>query len=222
MKSFFNPDNFIFRWSTKIFDVIVLSLFWVVCSLPLVTIGASTAALYYSAVKCIRFGQEGTYKNFFDSFRENLKTGAGFTLVFLVLAVGMYVLYIAMVSTLPLEEGATVLVVWGFLLFCVFLLSVFLCGTILLSRFGYDLSKLLGDSFRITFGHLARVYGAGLIVTAFMLLTIKFFFYQVWFLTPCLSVLLISKLMEPVLRKYTPGIENIMQMPLTERPWYLQ
>ena len=58
--------------------------------------------------------------------------------------------------------------------------------------------------------------------TAMLLLTIKFYFYQVWFFTPCLTMLMISKLTEPVLRKYTPGIENLMQIPLAERPWYLQ
>ena len=222
MKSFFNADNFIFRWSTRIFDVIVLSLLWVVCSLPLVTVGASTAALYYSGVKCIRFKQEGTYKNFFASFRENLRTGVGFSLVFLVLAVGMYMIYLMIVGTLPLEEALTVPVIWGLLLFCVFLLSVFLCGVVLLSRFSCNLSKLLTDSFRITFGHLFRFVGVGLLATAMLLLTIKFYFYQVWFFTPCLTMLMISKFTEPVLRKYTPGIENLMQIPLAERPWYLQ
>ena len=222
MKSFFNPDNFIFRWCMKIFDIIVLSLMWVVSSLPLVTLGASTAALYYSAVKCIRFRQEGTYKNYITSFKENLRTGVGFSVVFLIIAFGMYMIYIAIVGTLPLEEALTVPIIWGFLLFCVFLLAVFLCGAVLLSRFGYNLSKLLGDSFRITFGHLPRIYGAALVTTALLLLTIKFYFYQVWFITPCLNVLIVSRLLEPILRKYTPGIENIMQMPLTERPWYLQ
>lgn len=222
MKSFFNPDNFIFRWSTRIFDVIVLSLLWVVFSVPIVTLGPATAALYYSAVKCVRFKEEGTYKNYFDSFRENLRTGIGYTVVFLVLAVGMYLIYIMIVGTLPLEQALSVPVIWGFLLFCVFLVSVFICGVICLSRFGYNLSKLLSDSFRISFGHLPRVFACGMICLAALLLSIRFFFYQIWFATPCLAALLISKLMEPVLRKYTPDIENLMQIPMDERPWYLR
>lgn len=121
-----------------------------------------------------------------------------------------------------MEQALSVPVIWGFLLFCVFLFSVFLCGLIFLSRFGYSLSKLLGDSFRMSFGHLPRVYASGVIAVCGLLLSIKFFYFQVWFATPCLSVLLISKLMEPILRKYTPGIENLMQIPLEERPWYLK
>lgn len=222
MKSFFNADNPLFRTCGTIMDVIVLSLMWVLCSIPIITIGPATAALYYSAVKCIRFKESGPYKGFLTSFKENLRTGCSFTAVFLVLAAGMYMIYMAIVGTLPLDDSLTVPFVWGFLLFCVFLLSMFLCGIIFLSRFGYSLSTLLTHSIRITLGHLPRVYGSALIAVAALLLSIKFFFFQVWFATPCLTVLLISKLMEPVLRKYTPGIENLMQIPLSERPWYLQ
>ena len=222
MKSFFNPENPFFKVCTKILDVIVLSLMWVICSIPIITIGTSTAALYYSAVKCIRFKEEDPYKNFLSAFKENLRTSIGFTSVFLVLAVGLYIIYIAIVGTLPLDQALTIPFVWGFLLFCVFLFSVFLCGVIFLSRFGYTFSKLLGDSFRIAFGHLPRIYASALITTAALLLSIKFFFFQVWFATPCLTVLLLSKLYEPLMRKYTPGIENLMQIPLEERPWYLK
>lgn len=222
MKSFFNANNPIFRICTTIFDIIVLSVLWVISSVPIITIGSSTAALYYSAVKCIRFKEEDTYKNYFQAFKSNLRIGCAFSAVFLVIAFGMYTIYIAMVGALPLEQALTVPVIWGFLLFSVFLLAVFLCGVILFSRFDYTLPKLLSDSFRITFGHLPRVYLTALIVTTSMLLTIKFFFYQVWFVTPCITVLFISQLMEPILRKYTPGIENLMQIPMDERPWYLK
>ena len=146
----------------------------------------------------------------------------GYTIVFLVLSAGMFFIYMAIVGTLPLEQALTVPVIWGFLLFCVFLLSVFLCGVIFLSRFDYNLSKLLGDSFRITFGNLPRVFGSGLIFVGLMLLSIKFYYYQVWYMTPGISILIICKLMEPVLRKYTPDIDELMKLPLDDRPWYLQ
>ena len=39
-------DNMIIRVLTRIFDFILLNILWVVCSIPIVTMGASTAALY--------------------------------------------------------------------------------------------------------------------------------------------------------------------------------
>ena len=56
MQSFFSGENFFFRATGRILDLVVLSLLWLVCSLPMVTVGPATAALYYSCVKCLRYG----------------------------------------------------------------------------------------------------------------------------------------------------------------------
>ena len=37
----------------RIFDGFVLGILWLLCSLPVVTAGASTTALYYSMVTCV-------------------------------------------------------------------------------------------------------------------------------------------------------------------------
>lgn len=58
---------------------------WLICSIPLITIGASTTALIYS---CMKLHKEEGYvtKNFFSSFKENFKQS---TLIWLIyLAVG--------------------------------------------------------------------------------------------------------------------------------------
>ena len=47
LQSFFNYDNPIWRFMGRLGDMIVLNLLWLVCSIPVVTIGASTTALYY-------------------------------------------------------------------------------------------------------------------------------------------------------------------------------
>ena len=62
-----------------------LNILWLVCSLPIVTIGASTTALIYS---CMKLHKEEGYpaKNFFSSFKENFKQS---TIIWLIyLAVG--------------------------------------------------------------------------------------------------------------------------------------
>lgn len=41
-----NSDSLIFRIGNKVFDVIVVSLLWFVCCIPVITAGASTTALY--------------------------------------------------------------------------------------------------------------------------------------------------------------------------------
>ena len=70
-------------------DLLWAGLLWLVMSLPLVTCGAASCALYYTVVKVVR-GKRGTVtKAFFHSFRQNLKQGsiASALLLLLVLTV---------------------------------------------------------------------------------------------------------------------------------------
>ena len=51
MKNLFNVENPVWVFMGKLVDMLLLSGLWVICSLPVVTIGASTAALYYVTLK---------------------------------------------------------------------------------------------------------------------------------------------------------------------------
>lgn len=86
-QNFFNSENPVFRFTGRVLDILVLSVMWVVCSLPIVTIGPASAALYYSCVKCLRYKEGGAYRSFLSAFKLNLKPGIGVTVVLLVLAV---------------------------------------------------------------------------------------------------------------------------------------
>ena len=48
----FNPENDFWRLIEKLVDLFLLSVFWLVCSLPVFTLGPATAALYRSPVSC--------------------------------------------------------------------------------------------------------------------------------------------------------------------------
>lgn len=63
-------------------ELIILSLLWIVCSLPIVTIGASSTALYYATVKSVRKDRGYAAKEFFRSFKRNLKSGTIVTLLY--------------------------------------------------------------------------------------------------------------------------------------------
>lgn len=66
-------DSPLMRFLAKIADLIILNLLWMAYSLPLVTIGASTTALYTVMLKIVK--EEDIYitKVFFDAFRKNFK-----------------------------------------------------------------------------------------------------------------------------------------------------
>lgn len=67
-------------------DVLWAGLLFILCSIPVVTAGAASAALYYTVCKAIRHERGGVAKTFFSAFRDNFKTGTGLWLIYLAAA----------------------------------------------------------------------------------------------------------------------------------------
>ena len=73
MGGLFNYDNPIWRFVGRIWDLFILNLLWIVCSLPVITFGASTTAMYYCTLKIARDRDSGGILSmFFHSFKDNL------------------------------------------------------------------------------------------------------------------------------------------------------
>lgn len=82
MKSIFSPDNPVVKVILKIGNIWILNILWLITSLPVFTIGASTTALIYSVMK-LQHDEGYTWKNFFHSFKENFKQSTGIWLIYL-------------------------------------------------------------------------------------------------------------------------------------------
>lgn len=82
MKGLFSPDNPIIRFMIKFGYIWWLNILWLVCSLPIITIGASTTALIYA---CMKLHKDEGYPtaNFFHSFRDNWKQATAIWLIYL-------------------------------------------------------------------------------------------------------------------------------------------
>lgn len=64
-------------------NMLIVSFFWIIFSLPVITLIPSTAALYHTTTKVI-FGPgrgDGVFKDFFNTFKENLKKGLILSLI---------------------------------------------------------------------------------------------------------------------------------------------
>ena len=93
MRSYYDNDNFFMRWFGKMADVLLLSLLWAVCCLPVVTMGAASIALYDAIARCVHGDQESPFKYFFRVFKTEFLRGLLITLVWAVLAFGLYIGY---------------------------------------------------------------------------------------------------------------------------------
>lgn len=73
MNRFFNYDNGIMQTLSKIFDCICINLLWLVCCIPIFTIGASSSAYYYAYNKAIRQRRSYACREFFHGLKLNFK-----------------------------------------------------------------------------------------------------------------------------------------------------
>ena len=75
-------DNRIIRILTTLCDFLILNILWLVCSVPVITAGASTTALYSVMFKIIKKEEGYIIKSFLKAFRQNFKQS---TIIWLLL-----------------------------------------------------------------------------------------------------------------------------------------
>ena len=140
----YNPDSPLMQFADTVADIIFLSVFWMVGCIPILTIGTSTTALYYATMKSIR--REGSIsKDFFKSYKENLKQSV---LVELILLAAAALLYLSIKAA----AGISVL----YLLSAILLfLCVITAGYLfpLLSRFNQTVLALFRNALLIGFSN---------------------------------------------------------------------
>ena len=84
-KSMFDPESPFGRGMEKVWQLIVLNVLWLICSLPVVTLGASSAALAAVLLVLLRGEDDRIVRRFFAAFGENWKRASAAWLVLLVI-----------------------------------------------------------------------------------------------------------------------------------------
>ena len=98
MRGIFNHDGPFFGIMEKVADLILLNLVWLLCCLPVITIGTSTVALYHVVWK-LNAGESGpVVRTFFTVFRREWKQGTVLTVLAAMLLLLMDVNISAMLS----------------------------------------------------------------------------------------------------------------------------
>lgn len=73
LDNIFNMDNLFFKILNRISDVFILSIIYVISCIPIITIGAATTALYYTAINAISREDGYVFKMYCKSFKANFK-----------------------------------------------------------------------------------------------------------------------------------------------------
>lgn len=80
----FGPESPFIRFMWKAADLIALNLIWIICCIPVITIGPSTAAMYGVARDIAKGEWPAVIKCFFKAFKENFKQALLVSLILLV------------------------------------------------------------------------------------------------------------------------------------------
>lgn len=169
-KDNFRGDSAYTQIMTKIFNIFWLSILWLLCCIPVITIGASTIALYYVMLKLVKDEETTVTREFFHSFKQNFLQSLPVTVIFLAV-IAILVVDFHILGNSGGVHGASFM--YGF---CVALgivcAAVFSYVFPLLSRFENTVKKTFENAARLAASHI----GQTLVITVVNLLPV------IWFL----------------------------------------
>lgn len=217
MGEFFSSEGPLIGFLQKMGMLIILSILFILCSLPVITTGAAASALYYAVAKSVRRERGYPTKEFFRAFKRNLKNGTILTVMLGGTAALMLYNREALSHMMRISpEGGTLTlyVVYDGILLLLAMLAVYLFPV--LSRFAMKLSDIVKLSFvmslRFFYFTILLTAGTGILV------------YLQWKKLPMPTILLLpgvwtylsSFLLEKAMKKYIPAPKE------GEDAWYLE
>lgn len=195
---------------SKIFDMLVLSLLWLILCLPIITIGPASTAFYYTVVKVIRRERSYLLKEFFRSFLLNFKQGAVLTLIYVAFIVVSYVDFRYAMQLM--EEGKQLgsFMMGIFIVLCVFVIFSMVYVFPVLSRFTVTIKNLFKWAFFLSIRHIGWTLLIAFMFVAFGVIMVFSFFWMppLVIILPGVYTLVASFPMEKVLKKYMPQEET--------------
>lgn len=148
----FNVDGPVYKFLSNLVALVEINFLWMLCSLPLVTLGGATIAAFDVCMKLIG-GEEGHIaQDFFRAFRRNFKNGIPYGLLLLLCS---YVVWLDFSLFEQIEGNPLILLVMGILAVFSFILS-FLFAFPLQARYENTLIRTLKNSADISMKYFVR------------------------------------------------------------------
>jgi len=206
MNGIFNMDGPFFRFGNAIADIILLSLVWFVFSIPLVTIGASTTALFYVTTRKISNKDGYLLKDFFFSFKSNFKQATLLWLFWLALLTLIIanIFWLRDVRFDPLL--ATILFPLQIIILIELIITVIYIFP-LVARFDMKFFQTIKSAFFMSNRHLLTTISCICILLGIYLVA-EMFFPPIIVVAAGLYAYLSSYMIMQLFRKYRPEIDS--------------
>ena len=201
-RKFLNPDNALMITMTQITDCIFLSLFFLVGCIPVITMGASFAALYDATFRGFRQGDKHCWSRFGQVYKENWKASILPTLVFFA-AVSLLGKVLISLWNSAVAGNLSWMLFSGAAFVGVLVLGILSLMFPVLSRFENSVAGLLKNTVFLAMANLPRTLMLGILNGA-AALACGFYILPLFFL-PSLAALIGSLMIEPMFKPYLPS-----------------
>lgn len=149
---FFSVDSPLYRFMMKFLDVLKLNFMWLLFSIPVITIGASTVAAMSVALKMVDDEEGYIGRSFLKAFKENWKKG---TLLWLITAVAAYAVYLDFQLFEAVEDNPIVFLIVG-IVSCFLVMQALVYAYPLTARYENTLVKTIQNSLDISKKYFGR------------------------------------------------------------------
>lgn len=205
----FSINSRFYHFMNKIADMMILSMLWLLTSLPLFTIGTASTALYYCTVRCIRRENGSVFKDYFRAFKANFRQTILISFLAMVLCVGGTFIGTAVYAAARSGEALTgiycaYLILLGFGIAWLHYLIAYI------ARFQATLSKIIKNSFLICLVNFPVSVSMMLLLLVVVLLWVLTLpsSAMMLLLLPAAYALVSSFLLERIFQKYLPQEKN--------------
>jgi len=203
-RNIFGFDGSFIQVFDIIFDILVLSFLWILCSIPIITIGASSTALYYAMVKCVKNHDGYVSKQFFYSFKNNFVPA---TILWVIIVGVSFILHLNIGILMEKTSGY-----FGLFFICFYAaatLYVILTACYMfpaLSRFDMGLGWFIKLSLYMVVKYFGTTVALLLILACTVILVFKI--PMLMFFLPGPVAFVMSDFLERVLKKHEPTKEE--------------
>ena len=172
-------------------------------SIPIVTIGASTTAMYYVTLKLVRDEDGYTIRSFFRSFRENFKQSTIIWLIFLAAGIVLGVDLFFFIRMFAGDEKVKIVMTSIFVALSFVYVAMFTYVFPLQARFYNPVKRTIFNAFFMSVRHLLQTIGILAIDAALVFLSVTYI-PQILLFGIALFAFVNSYILSSVFRKYMP------------------
>lgn len=150
----FSTDSGLYKFMMQLMDLLVLNFMWILFSLPIFTIGASTAAACAVTMKMVKDEESYIAKQFIKEFRRNWKQG---TILWIIILVVGYAFYLD-TQILKVSADPSFLVIFMTYGLAFLFIICFGYAFALIARYENSIKNTIQNSIKITFRYFGRTF----------------------------------------------------------------